>query len=376
MADDVLQLTCELIRKQSITPVDDGAQALLAERLNALGFRCEDMSHEGVTNLWATHGSGAPLFVFAGHTDVVPTGPLEQWTSDPFEPEIRDGHLYGRGSADMKASLAAMLVATQHYLAGSANHKGQIAFLITSDEEGPSVHGTRHVVEQLKARNITPTYCVVGEPSSTRSLGDMVRIGRRGSLNGTLTVKGVQGHVAYPEEADNPIHAVAAALAEFADTLWDQGNEHYPPTSAQITNIHGGTGATNVIPGHVVVDFNLRFNTEQTAEGLEQRVSDLFARHELNFALVWTLSGNPFLTGHGRLIEETGKAVQAVCGLTPALSTGGGTSDGRFISPMGCELLELGPVNATIHKVDEHVRIADLEPLVQIYQGILSRLLV
>jgi len=371
----VLDLARTLIARASVTPADEGCQALLAERLKALGFVCRDMPFEAVSNLWAVRGDGGPLLVFAGHTDVVPTGPVTRWSSPPFEPTLRDGFLYGRGAADMKSSLAAMVVATERFLGARPDHPGRIAFLITSDEEGPAVHGTRAVIDALDAAGERLDYCVVGEPSSDRALGDTVRVGRRGSLNGLLTVHGVQGHVAYPQLADNPIHRLAPALAELAATRWDEGNEHFPPTSWQASNIAAGTGAGNVIPGELTLEFNFRFCTEQTAAGLEARVAEILDRHGVRYDLDWALSGQPFLTAGGPLVDAVSASIRAVTGQEPVLSTSGGTSDGRFIAPTGCQVVEVGPCNATIHKVDERVAVAALEPLARIYQGILERLL-
>ncbi len=328
-----------------------------------------------VQNLWAERGEHGPLFVFAGHTDVVPTGPESAWSSPPFEPTLRDGYLYGRGAADMKSSLAAMVVATERFCAAHPRHPGRIGFLITSDEEGPAVHGTRAVMETLGAEGVHIDYCLVGEPSSGERLGDTVRVGRRGSLNGTLTVHGTQGHVAYPQLAENPIHRAAPALAELAATHWDDGNEHFPPTSWQASNIRAGTGASNVIPGDLTVTFNFRFCTEQTAADLERRVADILDRHGLRYSLDWSLSGEPFLTAGGALVSAVSDSISAVVGSPPALSTSGGTSDGRFIAPTGTEVVELGPCNASIHKLDERVAVADLEPLARIYQKVLERLL-
>lgn len=377
----VLALTSELIARPSVTPEDAGCQALLGARLQALGFRCEEFPFADVRNLWAirepTNGSSAaPLFVFAGHTDVVPTGPVAEWRSPPFEPSIRDGVLYGRGAADMKSSLAAMVVATERFLAAQPDCPARIAYLLTSDEEGPGIDGTRAVIEALRARGVHLDWCIVGEPSSAAQLGDTVRVGRRGSLNGLLRVRGEQGHVAYPDLADNPIHRALPALAALAARHWDSGNEFFPPTSMQLSNVHAGTGATNVIPGALEVRFNFRFSTEQTAEGLEREVGALLDAHDLRYDIQWTRSGEPFLTGHGALVGAVQDAIRDVTGLTTALSTSGGTSDGRFIAPTGCEVVELGPCNATIHKVDECVAVADLEPLAHIYERVLERLLI
>ncbi len=371
----VLDLCCQLIRCPSVTPDDAGCQALLAERLQACGFTCRPMPASEVTNLWAQRGTEGPLLVFAGHTDVVPTGPLEQWQSNPFEPDIRDGFLYGRGAADMKASIAAMVLANERFFAQHPAQTGRVGFLITSDEEGPAINGTRAVVERLSAEGVKADYCIVGEPSSREHLGDVIRVGRRGSLNGSLKVRGLQGHVAYPDLADNPIHRIAPALAELASTQWDQGNAYFPPTTWQASNISAGTGATNVVPGELTLSFNFRFCTEQTSASLQTRTAAILDRHGLDYRLSWQLSGEPFLTRPGALIEAVCDSINAATGLTTEKSTGGGTSDGRFIAPTGCEVVELGPVNASIHQVNEHVAIADLEPLAEMYLGILERLL-
>ncbi len=372
---DTLELAKVLISRPSVTPDDAACQAIIAARLRKLGFEVEAMMFGDVENLWARRGREPPLFLFAGHTDVVPPGPQEEWTSGPFEPEVRDGYLYGRGAADMKSSLAAMVTATELFLAGYPAHRGSIAFLLTSDEEGPAVDGTAKVIEKLTERGVRVDWCLVGEPSSEQKLGDRVKIGRRGSLNGRLIVKGIQGHVAYPQHARNPIHAVAPALAELTAIEWDRGNDHFPPTGFQISNILGGTGAENVIPGSVEVRFNLRFSTEQTAETLEARVNQVLARHQLDYEIGWTLSGNPFLTTPGELVRAVSDAIKSVIGFEPGLSTSGGTSDGRFIAPSGAQVVELGPLNATIHKVDECVALADLESLSSIYHDVLRRLL-
>lgn len=374
MSTAVLDLTKELIRRQSVTPEDAGCQQQMAQRLEALGFTIESMFFEDTLNLWARKGQGKPLFCFAGHTDVVPTGPLEQWTSPPFEPEIRDGMLYGRGTADMKGSLAAMVVATERFLATKPELTGDIAFLITSDEEGPFINGTKRVIEVLESRNEKIKWCLVGEPSSTSKLGDVIKNGRRGSLTGYLTVKGIQGHVAYPHLVDNPIHKAAPALAELAQTVWDQGNAYFPATSFQISNIHAGTGATNVVPGDVQLTFNFRYSTEVTAEQLQQRVLAILEQHGLNYSIDWILNGLPFLTDSGELVAAAVQAVQQVKGYAPSLETTGGTSDGRFIAPTGAQVLELGPCNGTIHKINECVAVADLEPLADMYQHILQQL--
>lgn len=370
-----LDLAIELISKPSVTPEDHNCQNIMAQRLQTLGFNNEHLRFADVDNLWSRRGSAAPLFVFAGHTDVVPTGPLSKWSSEPFKPEIRDGHLYGRGTADMKGSIAAMLTATERFVARHPNHKGSIAYLITSDEEGPSINGTVKVVEHLEKRNEKINWCLVGEPSSEKKLGDVVKNGRRGSLGCTLTIRGKQGHVAYPHLADNPIHRAAPALAELAATEWDQGNEFFPKTTFQISNINAGTGATNVIPGECQVIFNLRFSTEVNEDILRSRIEAILRKHQLNFEIQWNLSGNPFLTPRGELVAATQKAIAEICGYETKLSTAGGTSDGRFIAPTGAQVLELGPLNATIHQIDENVSVADLDTLSEIYERILEHLL-
>lgn len=371
----VLHLTEELIRRPSVTPLDEGCQQLMADRLSALGFDIESMFFEDTLNLWARRGQGKPLFCFAGHTDVVPTGPLEQWDSPPFEPEIRDGLLYGRGTADMKGSLAAMIVATERFLAKKPQLTGDIAFLITSDEEGPFINGTKRVIETLEARQEKISWCLVGEPSSTHQVGDVIKNGRRGSLTGYLKVKGVQGHVAYPHLVDNPIHKAAPALAALSTEVWDHGNAFFPATSFQISNIHAGTGATNVVPGELSLTFNFRYSTEVTAEQLQQRVLALLDQHQLNYDIDWVLNGLPFLTDRGPLVEAAAKAVRQVQGFETSLETTGGTSDGRFIAPTGAQVVELGPCNGTIHKINEHVRVADLDLLTDMYEAILWHLL-
>jgi len=373
--DPTLQLALELISRPSVTPHDQGCQQLIIDRLKPLGFEIENLRFAEVDNVWARRGSNGPLLVFAGHTDVVPTGPVEQWGVHPFEPEINDGILYGRGAADMKGSLAAMVTACESFIKEHPNHKGSIGFLITSDEEGPSINGTVKVIEHLEARNEKIDMCLVGEPSSTNKLGDVVKNGRRGSLSGNLTILGKQGHVAYPHLAKNPIHDSAAALAELASTEWDQGNDFFPATSFQVSNINAGTGANNVIPGECKIMFNLRFSTEVTESQLKQRVEDILDRYELNYELEWVLSGHPFLTPAGELVEATCKAIKDICGYDTALSTAGGTSDGRFIAPTGAQVLELGPLNATIHQLNEHVRADDLITLSRIYQRMLEHLL-
>ncbi|MEA1051135.1 succinyl-diaminopimelate desuccinylase [Lamprobacter modestohalophilus] len=370
-----LELALDLIRRHSVTPEDAGCQPLMAERLAALGFAIEPMRFGEVDNLWARRGSDGPLFCFAGHTDVVPPGPLTDWTSDPFAPEIRDGLLYGRGACDMKGSLAAMITATERFVGEHPDHQGSIAFLITSDEEGPSIDGTRRVVEALSARNERIDYALVGEPSSHQRLGDIIKNGRRGSLGGRLRIRGKQGHVAYPTLADNPVHRAAPALAELCTECWDEGNDHFPPTSFQISNIHAGTGADNVIPGELEVLFNLRFSTEQTPERLQQRIHAILDSHGLDHEINWRVSGHPFLTPAGALVEATQAAILAITGKPTQLSTIGGTSDGRFIAPTGAQVVELGPINATIHKVNECVGIEELDQLSTIYTDILYQLL-
>jgi succinyl-diaminopimelate desuccinylase len=372
---NTLKLALDLIGRPSVTPEDAGCQQTMIARLQAIGFQVEPLRFEEVDNFWARRGDSGPVFAFAGHTDVVPTGPLDQWDSHPFEPELRDGMLYGRGAADMKGSLAAMLTACERFVASHPDHKGSIAFLITSDEEGPSINGTVKVVETLEQREEKIDWCLVGEPSSTARVGDVVKNGRRGSLGARLVVSGVQGHVAYPHLADNPVHRVAPALAELAAIEWDKGNDHFPPTTFQISNIHAGTGATNVIPGEVEVVFNFRFSTETTAEALQQRVETILDQHGLDYCIDWTLSGQPFLTPAGELVSAACDAIRAVTGHDTELSTAGGTSDGRFIAPTGAQVLELGPVNATIHKVNECVSTADLDTLSDIYEKILEELL-
>ena len=374
-ASETLALSLTLLRQPSVTPVDHSCQTIMAERLAAVGFNIENMRFEDVDNLWARRGTEAPVFCFAGHTDVVPTGHLDAWESDPFLPEIRDGKLYGRGSADMKTALAAMVVASERFVKKHPNHKGSIAFLITSDEEGPSINGTVKVVETLEARNEKMTWCLVGEPSSTSTLGDIIKNGRRGSLNCVLTVQGKQGHVAYPHLAINPIHTASKALAELCETVWDNGNEYFPATSFQISNIQAGTGATNVVPGTMTVTFNFRYSTEVTAEQLKTRVLEILDRHQVDYTAEWTLSGLPFLTPVGELVNAASTAIKNVTGTTAELSTSGGTSDGRFIAPTGAQVLELGVLNATIHQINEHVNIDELDPLTDIYEQILEQLL-
>lgn len=380
MTSRTLHLTEQLIARPSVTPDDAGCQALLAERLQALGFVCESIisgpADFRVTNLWAKRvaRAGAPLLVFAGHTDVVPTGPVAQWSQDPFTPTHRDGKLYGRGSSDMKASIAAFVVAVEEYLASHAQAPLNIALLLTSDEEGPAVDGTVVVCETLKARGEKLDYCIVGEPTSVQRTGDMIKNGRRGTMSGKLTVKGVQGHIAYPHLARNPVHQFAPALAELTAIAWDQGNDFFPPTTWQVSNIHGGTGASNVIPGSVVVDFNFRFSTESTPQSLQQRLSAVLDKHGLEYELAWTVGGLPFLTTPGTLVNAVRDAIRAETGLETELSTSGGTSDGRFIAQVCPQVIELGPTNATIHKIDECVPVADIEPLKNIYRRVLEKL--
>ncbi|MBB4596726.1 succinyl-diaminopimelate desuccinylase [Xanthomonas arboricola] len=376
MTSDVLQLTCELIARASVTPDDAGCQALLAQRLEAAGFACEHLRLGEVDNLWATHGSGAPVLVLLGHTDVVPPGPREAWTSDPFDPQIRDGVLYGRGTADMKGSVAAFAIAAEQFVAAHPQHAGTLAVLLTSDEEGDAIEGVRRVAELFRARGQAIDWCITGEPSSTERLGDLLRVGRRGSLSGTLTVKGVQGHVAYPHKARNPIHLAAPALAELVARQWDEGFESFPPTSLQVSNIHAGTGANNVIPGELQVAFNLRYTPLWDAPRLEAEITALLDRHGLDYALRWHRSGEPFYTPKGRLRSVAREVLSQFAGAPPEESTGGGTSDARFIAPLGAQCIEVGPVNASIHQVDEHVRVADLEALPALYRTLIERLLV
>jgi len=374
-ATPVLTLARELIARRSLTPDDAGCQTLLAQRLQPLGFRCETLQSNGVTNLWARLGDTAPLVCFAGHTDVVPTGPLDAWGSDPFEPTLRDGHLYGRGAADMKGSVAAFVVAIESFV---AQHRpaGSIALLITSDEEGPSTDGTVKVVERLERDGVGIDFCVVGEPSSVNALGDMIKNGRRGTLSGTLTVKGIQGHIAYPHLARNPIHLVAPVLAELAALRWDDGNAYFPPTTFQCSNIHAGTGATNVIPGTLELQFNFRYSTASSRESLATRLAAVLDAHGIDYDLVWTSHGHPFLTQKGRLVDIATSVIREQTGIEPEISCTGGTSDGRFIARICREVVEIGPINETIHKLNERVAVADLERLAGIYRGILERLLV
>jgi len=380
---EVLDLTCDLIRRRSVTPEDAGCLPLIGGRLQRAGFHVEHLRYGEVDNLWATHGTAGPTLAFLGHTDVVPSGPEASWQSPPFEPTIRDGRLYGRGTADMKGSVAAMVVALEQFVAARPDHRGRVGLLLTSDEEGPTnLDGVRKVVEHFRAIGEHIDWCVVGEPSAKEKLGDLIRVGRRGSLSGTLRVRGVQGHVAYPEKALNPIHAFAPALAELAAERWDEGNsadaiQDFPPTSFQVSNLNAGTGANNVIPGELTALINFRYGTASRAEDLRARTEAILHRHGLDFVLDWNLSGEPFLTPPGGVLRETVVAIcRELCGLDPEQSTGGGTSDGRFIAPMGTEVVEIGPVNATIHKVDECVAVNELEQLPAVYQAICARLLV
>lgn len=371
----VLDLTQELVRRKSVTPDDGGCQMLIADRLAKLGFKAERMRFGDVDNLWVTHGEGGPVFSFLGHTDVVPTGNITQWSSDPFVPTIRDGRLYGRGAADMKAGVAAMVVTLEEFVAANPHHTGTVGLLLTSDEEGPTnLFGVRRVVEEFRTRGQRIDWCVVGEPSSSQRLGDIVRVGRRGSLSGKLTVRGVQGHVAYPDKVRNPIHLAAPALAELAETKWDEGNAEFPPTSFQISNINAGTGALNVVPGTLVVDFNFRFCTASTSQSLRDRTETMLRKHALDFAIDWNVSGEPFLTHDGKLRRAAMQSIEEICGIKPTADTGGGTSDARFIAPMGAEVVEIGPVNASIHKIDEHVSIDELETLPRLFLRIMEKL--
>lgn len=370
-----IALLCELIRRQSVTPDDAGCQEILAKRLRPLGFQCESMPFGDVSNLWARRGNAEPVLCFAGHTDVVPPGDIAEWTTDPFEPEVNDGCLYGRGSADMKSGLAAMIVALERFVAARPNHAGSLAMLITSDEEGRARDGTLRVIETLVQRDERIDWCVIGEPSSRDRLGDIVRIGRRGSLSGMLTIKGCQGHVAYPHLADNPIHRFAPILADLQSVEWDRGNDYFPPTSFQVVNVQADGGAVNVTPGELSARFNFRYSTEWNHEALKNKVHELLDAHEVDYKLNWHLSGEPFFTQPGRLIDAVGNSVQEHTGSEPELSTGGGTSDGRFISPAGVDVVELGPVSASIHKIDEHVKLADVMALTNMYQRIMELLL-
>ena len=370
-----LELAKELISRRSVTPDDEGCQELLISRLEPLGFRIERMRFGDVDNFYARRGTSGPLLVFAGHTDVVPTGPVEQWHTPPFEPTIKDGMLYGRGAADMKTSLAAFITAIEAFVSEYPDHPGSIGLIITSDEEGIAVNGTVKVVETLKARNELIDYCIVGEPTSSQVVGDMIKNGRRGSLSGKLIIKGVQGHIAYPHLVKNPIHLVAPAIKDMVETVWDEGNEYFPPTSWQISNMHGGTGATNVVPGEVEILFNFRFSTASTADSLKQRVHAILDKHELDYTLLWELSGKPFLTPKGSLVTAISSAIEQAFGVTPELSTSGGTSDGRFIADIAAQIVEFGPLNATIHKLNECVAVADIEPLQHAYKLTLEALL-
>ena len=375
MNSATLQLACDLIARPSITPDDAGCQDMLIERLQAIGFECETMVFDDVTNLWARRGSAAPLLAFAGHTDVVPTGPLEQWHSNPFEPEIRDGVLYGRGAADMKSSIAAMVTACERFIEQHADHRGSIALLITSDEEAIAINGTVRVIETLEARGEKIDWALIGEPSSQSQVGDVVKNGRRGSIGAKLVINGIQGHVAYPHKVDNPIHRAMPALHELARHEWDQGNSFFPPTSFQISNINAGTGVHNVVPGHAEVLFNLRYSTEIDAHTIMETTRAILDKHELDYQIDWSISGYPFLTPEGELVNAAQQAIMQHAGITPSLETTGGTSDGRFIAPTGAQVLELGPVNESIHKLNEHVAIDDLEQLSKIYESMLEKLL-
>ena len=375
MPGDTLTLASELIACRSVTPDDGGCLEILARRLAPLGFKLERMDRQGVSNLWARRGSAAPTLCFAGHTDVVPTGPLDQWSSGPFQPEVRDGCLYGRGAADMKTSIAAFVTAVERFIAARPGHAGSIALLLTSDEEGRAVDGSVRVVEALLARGETLDYCIVGEPTSAERLADTIKNGRRGSLSGRLVVKGVQGHIAYPHLVKNPVHSIAPALAELAASVWDKGNEYFPPTSWQVSNFHAGTGADNVVPGSAEILFNFRFSTASTPEALQARVHAILDRHGVDYTLDWTLSGKPYLTPRGRLVEAVSQAIRETAGIETQLSTSGGTSDGRFIADICPEVIELGPLNATIHKIDECIAVADIEPLSRTYERTLQLLL-
>jgi succinyl-diaminopimelate desuccinylase len=371
-----IALAQDLMGRASVTPEDKGCQELMIARLEAIGFTVERMRFGAVDNFWARRGTQKPVLAFAGHTDVVPTGPVEEWHTPPFEPTLKDGFLYGRGAADMKGSLASWVVALEQFVALHPNHQGSLALLITSDEEGPFVDGTTRVIDALEARNEKIDWCIVGEPSSTHTLGDVIKNGRRGSLTAAITAKGIQGHVAYPHLVDNPIHKVVPALAELAATKWDDGNEFFPPTSFQIANINGGTGASNVVPGHVEVMCNFRYSTELTADDLTAKVEAILDHHQVDYDINWTYNGLPFLTASGALVDACLAAIKATNGTVSQLSTAGGTSDGRFIAPTGAQVVELGPCNATIHKLNECVKVSDLEQLTQVYLAILSRLMV
>ena len=376
MSDPTFELARQIISCHSVTPEDGGCMEIITARLKPLGFSVEYINRNGVTNLWARRGTAGPLFVFAGHTDVVPTGPLDQWTSPPFAPEVRNGMLYGRGAADMKTGVAAAVTAVESFLSDHPEFSGSLALLLTSDEEGDAVDGTVAVVEALKARGEMLDYCIIGEPTSVNTLGDMIKNGRRGSLSGTLKVKGIQCHIAYPEKGRNPIHEAAPALAELAATRWDEGNEYFPPTTWQVSNIHGGTGATNVIPGQLEIKFNFRFSTASTPEGLQERLCAILNRHHLDYEIQWTLGARPFLTGRGPLADAATTAIREVCGIETELSTTGGTSDGRFIADICKQMLEIGPVNATSHKIDECIAVDALPRLSAIYRRILEQILI
>lgn len=372
---DTLELSRDLIARNSVTPADSGCQAVMSARLRAAGFDVEPLPYGPVENFWAKRGQGGPVFCFAGHTDVVPTGPLEEWKSDPFVPTVRDGILYGRGAADMKTGLAAMITATEAFVRECPGHRGSIAYLITSDEEGPSVDGTKRVVETLRARGQRIDWCLVGEPSSEHQLGDTIKIGRRGSLSGRLTVHGVQGHVAYPQLAENPVHSFAPALAELTARTWDQGNEHFQPTTFQVSNFNAGTGAPNVIPGELKARFNLRYSPVQTLDGLRETVEGILKKHKVRYTLEWYVSGEPFFTSPGELSRAAAEAIREETGRETKMTTGGGTSDGRFIAPMGAQVVELGVRNASIHKVNECVRVEEIDALHRVYLGMLRKLL-
>lgn len=372
---DTIKLLIDLVQRDSVTPQDKGCQELIGTRLRQYGFNLESIPANGVSNLWARRGNEAPLMVFAGHTDVVPTGNPDNWTSPPFAAQIVDGHLVGRGAADMKGGVAAMVTAIEHFIASNENHLGSIAVLLTSDEEGPAVDGTRAVIERLQNRNETIDYCIVAEPTSTTTLGDVIRHGRRGSLGGKLIVKGKQGHVAYPHLADNPIHRVMPMLAELVSITWDKGNDHFPPTSLQISNIHAGTGASNVIPSDVTIDFNLRYSPESTIEQIKSALQTLCEKHQLAYEIDWHDSAHPFITSPGTLTDAVQQAIREESGISAILDTGGGTSDGRFIAPTGAQVIEFGPINATIHQVDERVSCKDIDALTRIYESVLHQLL-
>ncbi len=371
---ETLSLAKQLLRIPSVTPDDLGCQKIIAERLSAIGFKIENLRFGDVDNLWARHGTKSPLFVFAGHTDVVPTGPVEKWRSDPFIPTIVDKTMTARGTADMKSSIAAMVCACENFFSDHKEINGSVAFLITSDEEGPATEGTVKVIEHLTNNNEKIDWCLVGEPSSSNTLGDVIKNGRRGSISGDLIIHGVQGHIAYPHLAKNPIHLFAGALQSLCDEKWDNGNDHFPPTSFQISNINGGTGVTNVIPGELNVQFNLRFSTEITDQQIQQRIEAILNKHELKYSLDWTVSGQPFLTADGHLVDAAKKAIKSVCNIEPELSTSGGTSDGRFIAPTGAQVVELGPINESIHKINENINIDQLEQLTDVYTEILNNL--